>query len=129
MNFELRDGRDMTVWVPRPGGDQLVSLRTGWISDARGNVTTLRREDFAVTPRRLWRRDATCAYPVEWDVTIKGLRLHVRPALDSTELRTIGSPLSPLLWPEFPAIWDGPTMVDGAATGRGWMDIGHPCWL
>jgi hypothetical protein len=67
-------------WVPRLGGDQLVSLRTRWISDARGNVTTLRREDFAVTPGRLWRRDATCAYPVEWGVTIKGLRLHVRPA-------------------------------------------------
>jgi hypothetical protein len=48
--------------------------------------------------------------------TIKGLRLHVRPALDSTELRMSGSPLSLLLWPEFRA------METGSNGGQ------RPCW-
>lgn len=131
MNFQLRDGRDIMIFAARlvKGLDSLASLDTGWISDARGNVTTLHRGDFKLTPGRMWRRDATCAYPVEWDVTVKGERLRVKPALDASELRTINSPLSVALWPEFPAIWDGPTIIEGDAPGRGWTDAGHPCWI
>jgi predicted secreted hydrolase len=128
MNFALRDGRDVLLFFVKAVDDKLASWETGWISDARGKLTTLHRGDFTVTPGRIWRRDPSCSYPVEWNVTVKGLRLHARAALNSTELRAAGSPLSLALWPEFPALWDGPMVVRGDARGVGWNDLGHPCW-
>jgi predicted secreted hydrolase len=32
-----------------------------------------------------------------------------------------------VLWPEWPAYWDGPIEVSGDATGRGWLDLTHYC--
>jgi predicted secreted hydrolase len=130
MNFELRDGRDIMLFVVRVLGsvEKVASVYTGWISDPQGKVTTLHRGDFTLTPMRRWHRDATCSYPVQWDVNVKGLRLHVSAAIDADELRAMASPLSLALWPEFPAVWDGPSVVTGDAAGRGWNDLGHPCW-
>ena len=131
MNLQLDDGRDLLVFFVRAveGDETLASLHTGWISNRRGNVTTLHRGDFNMEPGREWRRDAGCAYPVEWDVTVKGLKLQVTPYVDEAEMRTTSSPLSLALFPEFPAIWDGATRVRGDAKGVGWNDLGHPCFL
>jgi predicted secreted hydrolase len=128
LNFELDDGRDIsiaTATVPKNG--ELASVHTGSISDARGRVTTLHRGDFSLTPTRYWRRDETCSYPVEWDVRVKGLRLHVRALLDANEVRTPEMPQNYALWPGWPLLWDGPTVISGDATGRGWNDLGHYC--
>ena len=78
-------------------------------------------------PTRYWRRDSTCSYPVEWDVDVKGLRLHVRPSLEHTELRATRWPEMYALWPEWPAYWTGETLVSGDATGRGWLENAGYC--
>lgn len=121
MTFGLDDGRDLFLLVvrARQDGDEAV-LYTGSISNADGSFTTLHRGDFTIVPTRHWRRDATCTYPVEWDVHVKGLRLHIRPSLDKTEVRAIRSPASYTLWPVY---WDGETTITGDATGRGWLDM------
>lgn len=121
MNFELDDGRHVfLVVVEALRGRQENSLHTGSISDAKGRVTPLHRGDFTVTPTRYWQRDATCRYPVEWDVDVLGERLHLRPSLDSTEVRAINDPAAFTLWPVY---WDGETVISGDASGRGWLDM------
>jgi predicted secreted hydrolase len=126
--FELDDGRDILMVAAslRKNGEEF-SGRFGSISDADGNVTTLHRGDFTFTPTRFWQRDAICAYPVEWDVQIPGLRFHARAALDTTELRGTRWPAVYALWPTWPLFWNGPAVVSGDATGRGWFDLGHYC--
>ena len=127
--FELEDGRDIYIARLRAGrndGDQ-ASFYAGSISDASGHTTTLHRGDFDMRPTRYWRRDSTCRYPVEWDVDVKGLHLHVRPSLEHAELRATRWPEMYALWPEWPAYWTGETRISGDATGRGWLEDGGYC--
>ncbi len=101
LKLGLDDGRDVFVGVAKaPRLD--IGLRFGVISGREGEVTTLHHDDFSLTPTRYWRRDQTCAYPVEWDVEVAGLRLHVSAVVDESELRTT-DPVIAALWPEFPA--------------------------
>jgi hypothetical protein len=51
----------------------------------------------------------------------------VRPMLDITEIRSAYAPLALVLWPEWPALWDGPIRVSGDTRGTGWLDTGHYC--
>jgi predicted secreted hydrolase len=128
MNFQLDDGRDIAVVViSLLNGNTTITLRTGVISDQHGNEVHLHPGDFTATPTRYWQRDATCRYPVDWDVTIKGLTLHAHALLDRTEMRSLRSPLTYALWPGWPLIWDGPTAITGDTTGQGWNDLGHYC--
>ena len=126
LSFQLRDGRDIFLGLLslRNDGDEL-SVHIGSISDARGRVTTLNRRDFRITPTGYWKRDDTCKYPVEYDVEVKGLRLHVAPQLEHTEIRADRWPEMFALWPAWPVYWDGPTTVTGDVRGRGWLDQGH----
>jgi predicted secreted hydrolase len=129
LDFELDDGRDMSVVVgkpPRPAGN-VVSMATGYISKADGSIVTLHRGDFTMHPTRYWRRGPTCRYPVAWNVAIKGLHLRTEALVDSTELRATSAPLGYVLWPSWATAWDGPARVSGDAHGTGWMDMGRYC--
>ncbi len=128
LTLELDDGRDILLATGslRKGGNE-ISVEIGSISDADGNVTPLHRGDFEITPVRFWQRDATCAYPVEWDVEVQGLRLHASARIDGAEVRAVRWPQAHLFWPEWPLYWDGPAVVSGDATGRGWLDLGRYC--
>jgi len=100
----------------------------GYISDADGNVTTLRHGDFTATPTRFWRRDATCEYPVDWDVDLGGIHLHAQSVLDGAEMRPTKHPEVLVLFPSYAVpFWDGETVVSGDGTGRGWVDVTHYC--
>ena len=129
VSLALEDGRDIflasMVFPPHRDDFQLL---LGSISDADGNVTLLHRDDFAITPTAHWRRDASCAYPVEFDVEVKGARFSVKPAIREAELRA-SSPLDYVLWPENPVYWDGETIIDGDSKGRGWVDMAKHCPL
>ena len=126
--FRLADGRDVFLFLIRLRKDgEEASVHIGSLSDADGNVTTLHRRDFELTPTRHWQRDASCSYPVEYDVQVAGMRLHVRPALEGTEIRALRWPSVYALWPAWPVYWDGPTVVSGDARGEGWMDLSHYC--
>lgn len=126
--FRLADGRDLFLFLIRLRKDgEEATVQIGSLSDAQGEVTTLHRRDFSLTPTRYWQRDAGCSYPVEYDVRVPGLRLHVRPALEGTEIRALAWPVIYALWPAWPVYWDGPTVVSGGASGQGWMDLSHYC--
>ncbi len=129
LTFELDDGRDIHIGNLRAGrtDNDAASLDVGSISDASGRTTTLHRGDFHMRPTRYWRRDATCKYPVEWDIEVKGLRLHVRSSFDRAELRATRWPAMYALWPEWPAYWTGETLISGDATGRGWLENAGYC--
>lgn len=124
LSFELDDGRDIAVARAEVPG--AASYVLGYVSDSSGRTTLLHRDDFTLTPTRYWERDASCRYPVAWDVEIQGEQLHAVAALDASELRT-SDPLTLALWPEWPLIWDGETRVTGDATGTGWLDLTHYC--
>jgi predicted secreted hydrolase len=128
LTLGLDDGRDVFLLVVRGlrnrkqlpvDVESIGDLYTGSISNRRGRVKTLHRGDFTITPTRYWRRDPTCTYPVEWDVNVKGERLHIRASLDTTEVRAIRDPAAFTLWPVY---WDGETIITGSHSGRGWMD-------
>jgi predicted secreted hydrolase len=126
--MRLDDGRDINLSIVEVAkGFDGVSVRFGWISNADGTTSSLHRGDFEVTPTRFWQRDATCSYPVAYDVRVRGERFQISAALDQTEIRSIHAPLRYLTWPNFATYWDGPTVVSGDAAGRGWTDLGHYC--
>jgi predicted secreted hydrolase len=128
LSFQLDDGRDVSLGVARLRQDgEEATLRLGSISDAQGNVTTLHSGDFSIVPTGFWRRDASCSDPVEYDITVEGLHLHARPSLQQAEVRATRWPLLFALWPAWPVYWDGETIIDGDATGRGWMDLNRFC--
>jgi predicted secreted hydrolase len=128
LSFELDDGRDIFIAVGRlrSDGDEFT-IHLGSISDAAGNATALHSGNFTITPTRFWQRDASCSYPVEYDVMVQGLRLHVRPPLEQAEVRATRWPLMYALWPAWPVYWDGETIISGDATGRGWLDLIRYC--
>ena len=124
LGFELNDGRDIWVGVVHLG--DVYRYEIGYISNRRGKVRLLHRQDIELTPTAYWNADGGCRYPVEWDVEVKGERLHARAAVKSTEIQTTDLKVL-ALWPEWPRIWDGPTVVTGDARGRGWLDMTHYC--
>jgi predicted secreted hydrolase len=131
LSFELADGRDIFLWdvTVRRGGKE-ITFHTGYISDAQGRVTTLHPGDYTTTPTRVWRRDATCSYPVEWDANIKGIHLHARASVDAAEMRPFRHPEVIALFPSYAKpYWDGETIVSGDGSGRGWIDITHYCQI
>jgi predicted secreted hydrolase len=128
LSFQLADGRAITVAEMRSNEDKRpFSIDAGAISYPDGRSTTLHRGDFSLEPTRNWQRDATCSYPVEFDVRVKGMRLHVRPALDQSEVRATQHPEMYATWPEWPDYWSGPSIVSGDASGVGWIENARYC--
>lgn len=126
--MHLSDGRDVELVVAQPTqGDDSLRARTGFVSQPGGEVVQLHASDFTVVPTRYWQRDASCAYPVEFDATVLGEQFHIKAAIDSTEVRALHAPASFALWPGWPIYWDGATRVTGSTTGEGWTDLGHYC--
>jgi predicted secreted hydrolase len=126
LKYSLRDGRDILLGLARPPRSNAITLSFGWISDKQGRVRRLHRGDYSLTPGRTWSAGPGCSYPIDWDVTVLGLRLHSRPVLDESELR-VEDPAVAAAWPEWPRYWDGPTEISGDAEGHGWMDLTHYC--
>jgi predicted secreted hydrolase len=124
-SFSLPDGRDIWLLYFHVGG--VGSLRVGSISDPEGHITVLHPSDWRAVPTGTWQRDSTCTYPVDWNVTVKGMHFQARPSLLNPELRATRSPQIYALWPEWPNYWSGETVFTGDAAGRGWLEDGGYC--
>jgi predicted secreted hydrolase len=128
-NLTLNDGRDVfivTTRVPQ-GNGRLAAYTFGTVSDRHGGATVVHHSDLSITPTRFWHRDASCTYPVGWNITIKGQRFRVAAPVVSDELRPERTPAFLLTWPGWADYWDGPTTITGDASGQGWYDAGHYC--
>ncbi len=127
--FSLADGRDVYAVRLRAGRSERndATFVLGSVTDEHGHVTQLHRGDFTMTATRSWRRDATCRYPIEWDLRVLDERFHIRPSVVNSELRSLRSPAMFALWPEWPAYWTGATQVSGSGTGQGWMEHAGYC--
>ena len=72
----------------------------------------------AFTPGRRWRSARSGAqYPVEWQLTVDGRRLHLQPLMDDQELdsrRSTGA-----------LYWEGAVRLleDGREIGRGYLEM------
>ncbi|MFL5909480.1 MAG: lipocalin family protein [Gaiellaceae bacterium] len=128
LSFQLADGRSIVVAEMRDDQDpKHFRIDAGSISYPDGRSTQLHHDDFSFTPTRWWQRDATCRYPVEWDVRVKGMHLHARAELDGSEARATGHPEIYATWPEWANVWSGPTVVSGDASGVGWLENSRYC--
>jgi predicted secreted hydrolase len=126
--LRLADGRDIFLGdIHLRGASNIGSIRTGSISRPNGHMTILHTNDFSYTPTSYWRRDATCTYPTAFNITVKGMHLHVQAAVPQTELRALRWPVVYALWPEWPDYWNGPSLITGPSTGRGWFENGGYC--
>jgi predicted secreted hydrolase len=126
LQLQLDDGRDIFLGkLAFPPGREDFTMYVGAISRPDGSVRALHRGDFTIRQTGVWRRDATCSYPVDLEVTVGAEHFRIRPALRNTELRATGPELA--VWPENPVYWDGETVVSGDAVGRGWLDLAKYC--
>jgi predicted secreted hydrolase len=108
MAFQIRDAQGGALWA---GG----SLREG-----NGALTVLGKDDVRLTPERVWRSPRTgTSYPVARVLTLRVAgreqRYRIRPLFDDQELdsRRGGGPV----------YWEGAVEVDGAARGRGYLEL------
>jgi predicted secreted hydrolase len=134
INLQLRDGRDIYAAQlrDRPNGTEFT-YDFGATSNPAGQVRTLHRNDFTLTPTAYWRRDSTCSYPVEYDLDVGRTHLHITPVLKQQELRATNDPLIFVLGTSSPPVyWDGEVLVTKQASpatiiGRGYLDMARFC--
>lgn len=115
--LQLADGRDILVVQVRHAGDTPNFDYVGGIRSKRGKLTRLHEGDFTITPTGTWRRDATCAYPSGWIITVKGQKFVVTPTPKDQELRSL-----------YGNFWDGETAITGASRGVGVGELLNYCY-
>lgn len=115
--LQLADGRDILAIQLRHAGGTPNFAYVGTIRSRTGAITRLHLGDFTVTPTGTWRRDATCAYPSGWVLTIRGERFIVTPTQKDQEVRSL-----------YGNFWDGETTITGAGHGRGVAELLNYCY-
>lgn len=111
--LQLDDGRDVMVFLVRDGAEP--TLVGGSVSDAGCHVTEV--ADVAVTSTGEWTSGVSgCTWPSGWEVTVEGETFTVTPSVLDQELYN----------PE-DTYWEGEVTVNGAATGRGYVELTGYC--
>lgn len=136
LQLELSGGKDVFLGVARfprlyDSSSRLppkvAEIKFGTIADREGRVTDLKYDDFTLTPTDYFRPTRTCSYPIGFDVDVLGQRYSVKPSLRDAEIRSESVPVNNLLWAEDAALWDGPGVVSGDASGEAWLDFVGYC--
>ena len=120
MSIQFEDGADLMLFGLRDASDGYGPDTTGTLVEADGGSRRIGWGGVSLRPGRRWRSEATGAeYPVEWEVAIPelGLRLDVRPRIDSQEAHTEGGLL--------PVYWEGAVLVSGEREGRPVSGVGY----
>ena len=112
-SLQLDDGTDVMAVQLRSRDASREAFAFGTIVSPDGEVTSLDRAGVSLTPGRVWRSPTSgAAYPIDWTValSVRGLRLHVRAAVDGQELASRES--------TGVTYWEGAVTVDGASGGK-----------
>lgn len=107
---QFDDGSELMLFQIRLRDGSAEPLSHGTFVDAQGEATPLSREDFRVTPGKLWKSpESGASYPVEWDISVPkfALTLRLTTLLEKQELN-----LSPVSY------WEGAVDYDGTAGSR-----------
>lgn len=121
-SIQLEDGSELMLYRFRRQDGSRDPLSSGTLIAANGQTTSLKFNEFELTPQQEWRSASGATYPVEWRVQVpaRGLDLTVRAALDKQEMRTEGS--------TGVSYWEGAVIVTGTAqqqavVGRGYLEM------
>ncbi|MEE2751190.1 MAG: lipocalin family protein [Myxococcota bacterium] len=111
--LQLDDGREIMVFLLRPEDGLLVAGAT--VTDADCNSNEI--HDVTVTPLGEWTSPATeCTYPMGWDLQVGDEVFTLSPVMEDQE---IGE--------SYKTYWEGAATVDGAATGRAYVELTEYC--
>ncbi len=116
MALQLDDGREaMITTVQDVDGNSL--LMAGTLTDSECHSQPLDETNIVMTPLREWTSPETgCTYPLEWDITVGDLNLHITPAMDNQELTSAQK-----------TYWEGAALISGDATGRAYVELVGYC--
>lgn len=118
--IELEDNRQIMLFDFK--GDDSVVEKSGSITDAKGQTTTLAAHEFQVKVLGEWISPHTgCSYPSGWEVEVRGEKFTVQPLLQDQELRAQHS-----LWIG-PVYWEGACSVDGKVKGQAYVELNGYC--
>jgi predicted secreted hydrolase len=111
-SIQLEDGSELMLYRFRRQDGAPDRLSSGTLITANGQTTSLKFDEFELTPLQEWRSDSGANYPIEWRVQLpgRGLELTVRAALANQEMRTEAS--------TGVSYWEGAISVSGTAQGR-----------
>lgn len=118
--IELDDNRQIMLFDFN-GNDSSVE-KSGSVTDAAGLTTTLAAHEFEVVVLDHWTSPHTgCTYPSGWEVTVRGEKFNVQPAVKDQELRAKHD-----FWIG-PVYWEGACTVAGAVNGKAYVELNGYC--
>jgi predicted secreted hydrolase len=118
-SLQLADGSELMLYRFRRVDGSRDPLSSGTVVAANGHSTSLKSDEFELTPLKTWRSTSGARYPIEWRVQIpaRGVDLTVRAALENQEMRTEGS--------TGVSYWEGAVVASGTAQGRAVQGRGY----
>lgn len=109
--LQLDDGRELMLFLSLDG-----DLVGGSISDQYGTCELIDGE-FEVLATETWTSPNTdCDYPMAWEVKLLDETFTVTPVRQDQELHN-----------DYRTYWEGAVLVDGDATGRGYVEMAGRC--
>ena len=109
--LQLDDGRELMLFLTHSG--RLVG---GSLSDQYGTCE-LSAEEFAVVETATWTSPNTdCEYPMGWEITVLDEVFTLTPVREDQELPS-----------SYRTYWEGAVTIDGASTGRGYVEMAGRC--
>ena len=112
--LHLSNGSDVMVYELFDQNGRSVTT-TGTLTNAEGS-RPLAPGEVQLTPLRRWTSPKTqVAYAVEWKLRLPTGELQVRPYFDDSEFDASASSAN--------IYWEGPVKVEGAAQGKGFMEL------
>ncbi|CAD6877675.1 hypothetical protein [Methylomonas albis] len=118
--IELDDNRQIMLFDFK--GSDSSAEKSGSITDAQGQTTTLVAHEFTVTVQGEWTSPHTgCTYPAGWEVEVLGEKFTVQPLVQDQELRAQHG-----LWVG-PVYWEGACSVAGATSGQAYVELNGFC--
>ena len=120
MSVQLGDKTELMLFIIRRKDQSIDPYSSGTYVDAAGNTTHLAERDFVLRPEGdHWRSAQTSAlYPVQWQVTVPGLDLHLNI---TTPLKSQEFASSTFL----PAYWEGAISVEGTRKDQTIHGVGY----
>lgn len=109
--LQLDDGRELMLFLELDG-----DLVGGTLSDELGSCEVA-ADEFTVVELGEWTSDVTgCTWPMGWEITVLDEVFTLTPTRQDQELAS-----------SYRTYWEGAVMIDGASTGRGYVEMAGRC--
>ncbi len=113
-SLQFDDGSELMLYRLRLKDGTADPYSSGTYVDAQGRTKHLRRDDFALTPGKLWTK-----YPIAWTIRIPSLSLEMSVATRLPQQELTGTNKAS------PTYWEGAIEVVGSKQGNAVKGVGY----